>query len=142
MKRLRIKGKSSRVCSPIDHIPRVIILGKYRGKLEIIRDILLVTLKLNGAKKTRIMHSANLGYKVLIRYLDELLKAGLIECDGNSDYWLTDKGEVFLRLYEEYDKDLRELENHTRSLENDKKAILEMLSKHRGSRMQRQLIEA
>jgi len=107
-------------------------LGKYRRKLEIIRDILLVTSEFKGAKKTRIMHAANLGYKVLIRYLDELLKAGLIDYDGCSEYWLTDKGEVFLRLYEEYDKGLKQLKNHMRSLENEKKALLEMLSKHHG----------
>ena len=115
-------------------------MGKYRSKLEIIRDILLVTSEFKSAKKTRIMHSANLGYKSLIRYLEELLKAGLIEYDGSSEYCLTDKGEIFLRLYEEYDKGLKQLKNNMRSLENEKKDLLEMLSKHHDHK--RQLIKA
>lgn len=98
-------------------------LNRYRNRLEIIRDILLAVSVNDGAKKTRIMYGANLGYKVLMRYLRELLKAGLLDHDGESHYRLTDKGERFLRLYKDYERDYSDLKDEIDNLEKEKKSL-------------------
>jgi predicted transcriptional regulator len=48
----------------------------YRSKLDIIADILVVAR--NDAKRTQIMYQANLSYKVLVKYLDEVVDSSLI----------------------------------------------------------------
>jgi len=69
--------------------------GKYRSKLQIIVDILLVASK--GAKKTWIMCRANLSYELLNRYLAEVMDAGLVSfVDGSDCYKITRKGQEFL----------------------------------------------
>ncbi|MGQ9461394.1 MAG: winged helix-turn-helix domain-containing protein, partial [Candidatus Bathyarchaeaceae archaeon] len=37
-------------------------MGKYRGRLDIVADILSVVNNNDGARKTRIMYQANLSY--------------------------------------------------------------------------------
>jgi len=105
----------------------VSFLGKYRSRLEILRGILLAVPVKEGAKKTRIMYRANLGGKVLTRHLEEILKVGLLKCDGESRYWLTDKGERFLKLYEDYDRSRRDLKEQIDDLEKEKKALIKIL---------------
>jgi len=92
-----------------------------------LRDILFTVSVVNGAKKTHIMYRANLGGKVLNRHLGETLKVGLLKCDGESHYWLTDKGEHFLKLYEDYDRSRRDLKEQTDNLEKEKKALIKIL---------------
>ena len=103
-------------------------LGRYRSRLEIFRAILLAVPVKEGAKKTHILHRANLGGKVLNRYSGEILKLGLLEYDGESRYWLTDKGERFLKLYKDYDRSRRDLKDEIDDLENQKKALMKILS--------------
>jgi predicted transcriptional regulator len=67
-----------------------------RSSFEIIAEI-LETSK-NGAKKTRIMYTCGLSYKFVQKYLELLLKTGLLRI-GNS-YHTTDKGMGFLRKYQ------------------------------------------
>lgn len=84
-------------------------MGSYRGRLDIIADILHVV---SGyAKKTQIMYQANLSYKVLQRYLAETTASSLI-CfeDGKKCYMLTEKGREFLLAYQEYAKRSRRVE--------------------------------
>jgi predicted transcriptional regulator len=78
-------------------------LGSYRGRLDIIADILQVTSQ--NAKKTQIMYQANLSYKVLQKYLAEVVAASLV-CfeDEKHCYQLTDKGRKFLEGYKQYSK--------------------------------------
>jgi predicted transcriptional regulator len=104
------------------------LLSKYRHRLEIIRDILLVVSGNEGVRKTHIMYGANLGYKILVRYLDELLKLGLLECEDKSCYRLREKGEKFLRLYEEYEKRNRDLEEQICKLEKERRFLMRVLS--------------
>lgn len=72
---------------------------KYRGRLEIIVDILNVATK--GAKKTRIMYIANLSYQLLEKYLEETVGLGFV-CFGNNCYEVTDKGRTFLEKYNDF----------------------------------------
>ncbi|MEM3551695.1 MAG: winged helix-turn-helix domain-containing protein [Candidatus Bathyarchaeia archaeon] len=103
-------------------------MGSYRSRFDIIADILHVV-KGNdgGAKKTQIMYGANLSYKVLMRYLAEVLDACLLEFENNRRcYVLTAKGREFLEHYREYS---RRNKHVTRQLENvnAKKKLLEKL---------------
>ena len=73
----------------------------YRDRLDIIADILNVASR--DAKKTQIMYQANLSYKVLQRYLNEIIDASLIKFENNQQlYKLTFKGQEYLEAYKEY----------------------------------------
>jgi predicted transcriptional regulator len=104
---------------------RGIDLGIYRGKLEIIADILMVASR--KPKKTQIMYQANLSFRVLQKYLAELKGASLI-CfqDEGQCYALTAKGRQFLEEYKEYSKSNRHVEKVLKDA-NVKKANLERL---------------
>jgi predicted transcriptional regulator len=77
----------------------VFFLAKYRGRLEIIVDVLNVASK--GAKKTRIMYIANLSHKLLEKYLEESVKLGFIYF-SNDSYEVTEKGRTFLEKYNDF----------------------------------------
>jgi predicted transcriptional regulator len=100
-------------------------LGSYRGRLEIIADILHVVSQ--NPKKTQIMYRANLSYKVLTRYLTEVSEASLINFEDEKQcYRLTTKGREFLEVYKEYSKGNRHIEKRLNEI-NGKKKILEEL---------------
>ena len=100
-------------------------MGSYRGKLDIIADILRVAM--GNAKKTQIMYQANLSYKVLQKYLAEIIGASLI-CfkDEEKCYTLTDKGSEFLDVYKEYSRTSKHIEKRL-SEALTKKMFLEQL---------------
>ena len=76
-------------------------MGSYRSRLEIIADILQAASR--TAKKTHILFQTNLSYKVLQKYLAEVIKASLIHFENKKKcYTLTDKGNRFLDIYQEY----------------------------------------
>ena len=52
---------------------------RYRGRLDIFSDILSLIKQKGKITQTGIMHRGNLSFDQLKRYLDELLKLGLIE---------------------------------------------------------------
>jgi predicted transcriptional regulator len=100
-------------------------LGNYRGKLDIIADILLVVS--GNAKKTQIMYQANLSYAIMQKYLAEMTGASLISFeDEKRCYILNNKGRAFLEAYQEYSKTNKHMEKRL----NDariKKKVLERL---------------
>ena len=98
-------------------------MSKYRNRVEIIADILNVVG--DGARKTQIMYKGNLSYKLLTRYLREVIGAGLV-CAGEraSIYQLTEKGKMFLTDFKDYSKNRTEAEQHTTAM-NGLRAKLE-----------------
>jgi predicted transcriptional regulator len=74
--------------------------NKNRGRLDIVRDVLSIAFV--KVRKTRIMYQANLSYLQLEKYLKVLLDGGLVECDGESYYSITQKGREFVRAYADY----------------------------------------
>lgn len=79
----------------------MVLLGSYRSRLDIIADILSVVK--NGAKKTQVMYQANLSYRLLKRYLGEVVRASLVRFERNKQcYVLTEKGREFLEKYKDY----------------------------------------
>ena len=103
------------------------LLSKYRNRIEIIADILNIVKE--GARKTQIMYQGNLSYKLLTRYLGEVIGSGLV-CVGKRAriYQLTRKGEAFLEHFESYSKTRAEVAEHLNSMKGQM-ATLEKLCK-------------
>ena len=105
-------------------------MGNYRGRLDIIADILQVASQ--NAKKTQIMYQANLSYKVLQKYLKETLDSSLIcYADEERCYIVTEKGREFLDAYQRYTKTSKRAEEHLNDVAN-KKNMLEALCSQKG----------
>ena len=97
----------------------------YRDRLDIIADILNVASR--EAKKTQIMYQANLSYKVLQRYLSEIVTASLVSFENNRQiYYLTDKGHEYLDAYKEYARYSKTMEKRLNDF-STKRKILENL---------------
>ena len=101
-------------------------MAKYRDRLQIVADILAIAS--SGAKKTRIMYQANLSYRLLCRYLGEVMDAGLVGCDDGGLYVLTSKGKDFLSKYGEYSKRRERLKVHLNYVDNEKTMLEQMCS--------------
>jgi predicted transcriptional regulator len=97
-------------------------LGSYRGRLDIIADILHVARE--NAKKTQIMYQANLSYKVLQRYLREIIEASLLSFEeAEQHYVLTEKGLEFLQTYKDYSKANKFIEKRLEEIYNKRKIL-------------------
>ena len=69
-----------------------------RTHMDIIAEILQIAKR--GARKTRIVYGANINFKLLNKYLDQLGKAELITKNyENNTIKTTDKGEDYLKQY-------------------------------------------
>ena len=71
-----------------------------RSRFDIIAEML--SLAKNGAVKTTLVYRANLNFNLVNRYLNKLLKEGLVSIDNGSEmrYKITKKGIEFLNAYE------------------------------------------
>jgi predicted transcriptional regulator len=72
-----------------------------RGRLEIIREILILSRK--PAKKTSILYKCNLSFSQLQKYLEYIISRNLLtnsKNDGRTFYLITEKGNEFLKEYE------------------------------------------
>lgn len=101
-------------------------MAKYRDRLQIIADILAITS--TGAKKTRIMYQANLSYKLLCKYLDDVIVTGLVSCENGDWYVLTPKGKNFLNRHEEYSKHCQSVEERLNHINNERSVLEKMCS--------------
>jgi predicted transcriptional regulator len=101
-------------------------MAKYRDKLQIIADILSITSR--GAKKTRIMYQANLSYRLLCRYLREVVMAGLVRRGDGDSYVITAKGRDFLKKHREYLSHWRSLEGHLHNVKSERMILEKMCS--------------
>ena len=100
-------------------------MGNYRGRLDIIADILQVVSQ--NAKKTQIMYQANLSYKVLQRYLGDITSASLIRFEIQEQcYVITRKGREFLEEYKDYVRINKRVEKHINDVESKKKNLKEL----------------
>ena len=78
---------------------RTKVTAQRRNKTEIVAEILRIAKK--GARKTRIVYTANLNFKLLNEYLGKLEKAGLIDEDNDENGIIktSEKGERYLQYY-------------------------------------------
>lgn len=71
-----------------------------RNNLDICVDILHVARK--GAKKTHIVYKANLNFKIVKKYINRLIKTGMLSSANDSSlYVTTGQGIKFLVKYNE-----------------------------------------
>lgn len=102
-------------------------MGSYRSRLDIIADILLVASR--NAKKTQIMYQANLSYKVLKRYLAEIVEASLIHFEREKQcYMLTSKGREFLEAYKQYSRTNKHVEKRLKDVRTKRKVLEDLCS--------------
>jgi len=104
-------------------------LANYRGRIDIIADILRVAE--TKVKKTQIMYRANLSYTVLQKYLAELTEASLIAYkDDTQNYILTNKGKEYLKLYKEYSKANKHIEKRLTTARTKKNVLDKLCDNH------------
>jgi len=72
-----------------------------RNNLDIMAEVLEIARL--GAKKTWIVYRANLNFKLVKEYLDELMEKRLLDSEG-SIYRTTDQGLEFLEEYKNFKK--------------------------------------
>jgi predicted transcriptional regulator len=97
----------------------------YRDKLDIIADILTVASK--NAKRTQIMYQANLSYRVLVKYLEEVVASSLIAFQDDQQYYvLTEKGKEFLVAYKNYVKSSKHVEKRLDEVRKQKGGLEEL----------------
>ena len=101
-------------------------MGKHRTRLKILANILSVISNNNGAKKTQIMYQAYLSYKLLIQYLHDVTKAGLVMWGDENCYELTAKGEDFLAKFVEYTKSRNNVDEQLNHIEDQRSLLEEM----------------
>ena len=103
-------------------------LGSYRSRLDIIADMLHVVSE-GGAKKTQIMYQANLSYKVLTKYLTEVIEACLVRLQREKRcYVLTSKGKEFLEKYKDYLRRNKRVEERLNNIQDKRKVLEELCS--------------
>ena len=103
-------------------------MGKHRTRLKILENILSVINDNHGVKKTQIMYQAYLSYRLLIRYLNDVMEAGLVTYDKKNCYILTKKGEKFLARCGEYSKSCEIVKKKLSHIEDQKSTLEEMCS--------------
>lgn len=101
-------------------------MGKHRSRLKILANILSVVSANNGAKKTQIMYQAYLSYKLLVQYLKDVTEAGLVVCEDENCYKLTQKGEQFLAKFSEYDKSRERVDQELNHVETQRLMLDEL----------------
>ena len=101
---------------------------RHRSEEEIVADILSIVL--DGARKTRIMYGANLNYGLAVKYLNKLMDRGLIMHDKEGRmYTLTSMGRRFIEEYAEYKSIEEKLVSHASLLEGKRAVLIQMLEK-------------
>lgn len=101
-------------------------MGSYRHRLDIIADMLRVVNE-GAAKKTQIMYQANLSYRLLTKYLAEVMKACLVRLQQKERcYVITSKGIEFLEKYKKFSRRNKHVEKGLDDL-HDKRKVLEDL---------------
>ena len=101
-------------------------MGKHRSRLQIVWDVLSVIANNNRVRKTQIMYKAYLSYKLLNKYLSDVLSAGLVVCDNKNCFQLTLKGERFLERFGEYHRSREVMEERLNNVEDERSKLEEM----------------
>ena len=77
-------------------------------------------------KKTQIMYQAYLSYNLLIRYLNDIISAGLVICDKENFFRITKRGKDFLTRFHEYNKSRVVIERNLNYIKNQKSNLEKM----------------
>jgi len=99
--------------------PKKSLRRPYRNRMEIAAGIL--ELAKNGSRKTRIMYLGNLSFDLVEKYLGLLTDVGLVEVrygNGQRRYFTTEKGQRFLKEFDELRTHLEAVRERRRVLEH------------------------
>ncbi|MEM0117500.1 MAG: winged helix-turn-helix domain-containing protein [Conexivisphaerales archaeon] len=89
--------------------------SRRRSKEEVLGEIIRAAL--DGAIKTRIMYRAALNSRQLKRYLQVLMKQGLLEYNDKQKVFVsTEKGKLFLARLDEFLKAKNQLQDQSKAL--------------------------
>jgi len=102
-------------------------MGRYRRRVDIIAAILNAAGK-DNVKKTKIMYSANLSYRLLQKYLNEALNLGFMQVN-NDGYEVTERGRIFLEKYENFSRKYFNLERELENLRFEREVLERMCMK-------------
>lgn len=100
-------------------------MAKHRDRIGIIADTLKAAGE--GARKTRIMRTANLSYGLLRKYLDDAVALGYLTFSGEG-YEVTEDGSAFLKKYGEYLRRYSRVDNELESMRLEKEELTRMCS--------------
>jgi predicted transcriptional regulator len=93
-----LKNSSDVILGVVFSIEPVISMGRRRGEVQILTDLLTISLK--EVRVTHLMYRSNLSYSTLRRYLLAALKQGLIvkviDGGGSVVYRTSEKGRLLL----------------------------------------------
>lgn len=101
-------------------------MGRHRSRLKILANILSVVSDNRGVKKTQIMYQAYLSYKLLVRYLKDVMDAGLVVYGEDDCYVLTPKGEMFLAKFNKYSRVRKNVSEQVNHVEDQRLMLEEM----------------
>jgi predicted transcriptional regulator len=100
-------------------------MAKHRDRIGIVADVLKAAGE--GARKTRIMRTANLSYGLLRKYLDEAVALGYLTFCGEG-YGVTEDGSAFLKKYSEYSSRYSKVGKELESMRLEKEELTRMCS--------------
>lgn len=95
-------------------------MTRYRGKADIIADVVNATG--SGARKTKIMHGANLSYRLLQKYLAEVVALGFIFF-SDKGYEVTERGRAFLERHRAFSDKYSKIEGELSRLLREKQDL-------------------
>lgn len=102
-------------------------MAKYRNRLQIIAEILEIVKE--GARKTHIMYQCNLSYKLLKRYLRDVLRFELVCTEGDCNgFIITEKGKQFLERFENYVERSQRISQQVEKVNCEKEILERMVS--------------
>jgi predicted transcriptional regulator len=104
-----------------------VYLGKNRDRLSIIAAVLEAAN--SGARKTRIMFTANLSFSLLEKYLEVVSNVGFVQVD-NSKYRLTDPGKEFLRQYQQFHEKYDRVQKLAESLGPERERLARLCQRY------------
>ncbi len=116
-------------------VSRGLCLTKYRTRLQIIAEILEIVRE--GAKKTHIMYQANLSYKLLVKYLNEVLECGLVRVNKEDCYVVAPKGKKFLKRFNSYEERRDHVKDELKMVKEEKALLEQMYTNSRADTSQK-----
>jgi predicted transcriptional regulator len=103
-------------------------MARHRDRIGIMADVLKAAGK--GARKTRIMRTANLSNRLLRKYLDEAVALGYLTI-SQEEYGVTEEGDAFLKKYAEYASRYSSVRRELESMKLEKEELMRMCTSSR-----------
>ena len=104
-----------------------VCLVKNRDRLGIVASVLEAANL--GSNKTHIMFAAKLSFKLLEKYLDLAVNAGLVKVNGCT-YSVTDRGQEYLRRYRGFQARYTNVQELLEALSSEREHLSRLCERH------------